>query len=64
MTTATKEKLNQLAKEAGFGSETLQQIESLLSKATDPWEEAKGILRHKKIDALKYQKKVRREWGN
>ena len=64
MTTAIKEKLNQLAKESGLNPKTLKQVENLLIRTNDPWEEAKGILRHKKIDALKYQKKVRREWGN
>lgn len=64
MTTAIKEKLNQLAKEVGLNPKTLRQIENLLTKATDPWEEAKGILKHKKIDALEYQKKIRREWGS
>ena len=62
MTTVIKEKLNRLAKEVGLNPKTLRQIENLLTRATDPWEEAKGILKHKKIDALAYQKKVRREW--
>ena len=64
MTTVIKEKLNQLAKEVGLNPKTLKQIENLLTRATDPWEEAKGILKHKKIDALEYQKKIRREWGS
>lgn len=64
MTTALKEKLNKIAKEAGIKVKTLDRIERLINEATDPWEEARGILKHKKIDPLKYQKKIRREWGN
>lgn len=41
---------------------SIGQLKDLLTTINDPWEEAKGILKNKKIDSLKYQKKIRREW--
>ena len=59
MTIQLKEKLNKLAGEKGI---TKKELKELLIKISDPWEEARGILKSKKINAVKYQKKMRREW--
>jgi len=48
MANTLKEKLNQLAKESGIKAGVLSEIHKLLIKANDPWEEARGILKHKK----------------
>ena len=58
MTIQLKEKLNKLAGEKGI---TKKELKELLIKISDPWEEAMGILK-RKINAIKYQKKMRREW--
>ncbi len=60
MTTQLKEKLNNLIKERGL---TMEKLKKLLMIMNDPWEEVKGILKNRKIDAVKYQKKIRQEWG-
>lgn len=60
MAVQLKEKLNNLIKEKGL---TVEKLKKLLMIMTDPWEEVKGILKNRKIDAVKYQKKIRQEWG-
>lgn len=55
-----KEKINNLVKKKGIN---IEELKELLITLSDPWEDVRGILKHKKIDALKYQKKIRREWG-
>lgn len=60
MTTQLKEKLNNLIEEKGL---TMEKLKKLLRFMNDPWEEVKGILKNRKVDAVKYQKKIRQEWG-
>lgn len=54
-----EEKLNKLLKEKRL---SIDELKKLLTTLGDPWEEIRGILKNKKIDALKYQRKIRREW--
>ena len=53
-----KEKLHTLRKE----KYTAEQLRKPAKLGGDPWEAVRGILRHKKIDPMRYQKKIRREW--
>jgi len=59
MTTKLQEKLDQLLKTRRL---TAEKLVKLLEKTGGPWEEARGILKHYKIDAPGYQRKIRREW--
>ena len=59
MTTQLKEKLNTLIKEERLTAEEIKELARMLS---DPWEEARGILKYKKLNALKCQRNLRREW--
>jgi hypothetical protein len=59
MTTLLKEKLHTLRREKRI---TPTQLRRLLTVVQDPWEAVRGILRGKKIDPIRYQKKMRREW--
>ena len=54
-----KERLVSLVKEKQL---TKAMLKRLLLKISDPWEDTRGILRHKKINALRYQKKMRQQW--
>jgi len=60
MTTQLKEALKNLARAKKI---SLQEILKIAENISDPWQEARGILRHKKISGLKYQKRVRKEWS-
>jgi len=33
-----------------------------MKQTNDSWEEVRGILKNKKVDAIKYQRKIRKEW--
>ena len=35
----------------------------LTQNISDPWEQAKGLLKHKKISAVACQRKLREEWN-
>ncbi len=41
---------------------TAEKLATVLREASDPWQEARGVLKHKKINGLTYQKSLRREW--
>ena len=58
MANQVSEKLNNLIKERGL---TVEGLKEILTQVNDPWERARGILKNKKVDVLKYQKKMRRE---
>jgi hypothetical protein len=59
MATQLREKLNDLLIQKKLSKNELKKILTVLS---DPWEDARGILRDKKVDAVKYQKETRKEW--
>jgi len=39
-------------------------MKTIHSKKIDPWKLICGIWKNKKVNGLKYQKKVRQEWKN
>jgi len=39
------------------------EVIQLLSLLRDPWEETRGLLKGRGIDALKYQRAMRAEWN-
>lgn len=39
----------------------IEELKKLVIKISDPWEEVRGILKNKKVDAVKYQRKIRKE---
>ncbi len=41
---------------------TAAKLAAVLREAGDPWHEARGVLKHKKVNGLAYQKSLRREW--
>jgi predicted DNA-binding ribbon-helix-helix protein len=41
---------------------TVAKLVAVLREAGDPWREARGILKHKKLSGPAYQKSLRREW--
>jgi len=59
MSVQLTEKLNKLLKEKKL---SIDELKGLLTTINDPWEEIRGILKNKKINPLKYQRKMRREW--
>lgn len=50
MATQTREKID------------IKELKELMTVIKDPWVEVRGILKKKKLDSLKYQKKIRQEW--
>jgi len=58
MATQVKDRIDDMVKRKGIAAEELRE---LLSSLGDPWAEVRGILKKKKINALTYQKKMRRE---
>lgn len=59
MNVRLKEKLNNLVKEKKL---TPQELNELSIASRDPWEEARGLLKGKKISPVKEQKKMRQQW--
>ena len=60
MTNRLAQKINALMKKNILSkSEGLH----LLALDQDPWEQARGIFKNQKIDAVKYQKKIRKEFA-
>ncbi len=59
MNVKLKEKLNNLVKEKRL---TPQELKELAVASRDPWEEARGMLKGKKIPPVKYQKNIRQQW--
>jgi len=58
MTIQLKEKIDILEREKSLTTKELRRLLVI----NDPWAEVRGILKNKKISALAYQKKMRREW--
>ncbi|MBA3046761.1 hypothetical protein KKC83_05610 [Patescibacteria group bacterium] len=58
MNTQLKTKLNRLV---GAKVLDIEELKKLVIKISDPWEEVRGILKNKKVDAVKYQRKIRKE---
>lgn len=59
MTVHLQEKLNTLVKERKLPSRL---VDDILKEIHDPWMEAQGLLKNKKINPVRYQKKIRKEW--
>ncbi|OIO29108.1 MAG: hypothetical protein COZ31_05840 [Nitrospirae bacterium CG_4_10_14_3_um_filter_44_29] len=57
MTIQLKEKIDILEREKSLTTKELRRLLVI----NDPWAEVRGILKNKKISALAYQKKMRRE---
>jgi hypothetical protein len=39
-----------------------KEMSTLMQNVSDPWVQAKGLLKHRKINAVACQKKLREEW--
>ncbi len=39
-----------------------KEMAKLIQNISDPWEQAKGLLKHRKINAVGRQRKLREEW--
>jgi hypothetical protein len=39
------------------------EMSRLMQHVSDPWEQARGLLKHRKMGAVAYQKKRRGEWN-
>ena len=39
-----------------------KEMSKLMQNVSDPWEQARGLLKHRKIGAVASQKKLRGEW--
>jgi len=57
VTIQLKEKIDILEREKSLTTKELRRLLVI----NDPWAEVRGILKNKKISALAYQKKMRRE---
>ncbi len=59
MSVLVKDHLNELVRNKKISTKEMSEIMLTIS---DPWEQARGLLKHKKISAVAYQKKLRKEW--
>lgn len=39
-----------------------KELSALMKDIADPWEQARGLLKHRKLSAVACQKKLREEW--
>lgn len=57
-----KEKLNKLARAGKIPQKLIQELEAAALWRGNPWEDVRGMLKHKKINPVAYQRKIRQEW--
>ncbi len=60
MVTLVREQIEELVRDKKISS---KEMLKLIQNISDPWEQAKGLLKHKKINAVVCQRKLRKEWN-
>jgi len=59
MSTLLREQLMNLVREKKISPKEMSRI---MLNISDPWEHARGLLKHRKISAAACQRKLRKEW--
>lgn len=59
MGTLLRERLEELVRDKKISP---KEMSKLMQNISDPWEQARGLLKHRKIIAVACQKKLREEW--
>ena len=59
MSTLLREHLTELVREKKISPKEMSKI---MLNISDPWEQARGLLKHRKISEVTCQRKLRKEW--
>jgi len=59
MSTLLRDHLEELLRDKKISP---KEMSKLMQNVSDPWEQARGVLKHRKINAVACQKRLRAEW--
>ena len=60
MATLVREHIEELVRDKKIST---KEMLKLIQNISDPWEQAKGLLKHRKVTAVACQRKLREEWN-